>query len=96
MTTDVVFMELLEKKLDAFYRDFQQYGEMPPGDRLRLEGFMECGIALGLADHALIQAGITRAYERYMGEAPPNLGWLQAGAPVLHVKWERAPVYPST
>jgi hypothetical protein len=92
MKVEETFIAEAARRLDAFYGDLHNYGEVAPGVRFRLEGFLEAGLSLQLVERNELDALIQAAYKTHMGQEPtavPGDG-LQ-----LPVRWRRAPVYPS-
>jgi hypothetical protein len=88
------FLPEAQRRLDDFYRKLAQWGEVAPGPRFRLEGFLEAGLTLGLVQRQQLQDMIETSYHTFMGRAPePVPGSDQAVQ--LPVCWQRAPVYKS-
>ena len=88
------FLPEAQQRLDNFYRELAQWGEVAPGPRFRLEGFLEAGLTLGLAQQPQLQAMVETSYRTFMGRAhepiPGSDPMVQ-----LPVCWQRAPVYKS-
>jgi hypothetical protein len=86
------FVAEAQQRLDDFYGQLAQLGEVPPGARFRLEGFLEAGLALALIEADALQAMIAVSYQAVMGEEPVPCP-AEGVAVTLPVRWERAPVY---
>ena len=70
--------------------------EVPPGMRLRAEGFMEALVALGVATEEGLQATMAQRYEEIFSE-PLGSDWRELFPfPQVPGFGPRAPVYPST
>lgn len=88
------FRKVLVQRLDEFYSDLAKFGEVAPGVRFRLEGFIEAGLCLQLIAATEVQKVIADAYQIHMGAVAPAL----PGKPEpyhLPIRWQRAPVFPS-
>jgi hypothetical protein len=95
MVSEAQYVALAQQRLDDFYSQLALTGEAAPGIRFRLEGFLEAGLVLQLVEPRQLAAMITASYRAFMGEAPEPCP--VADVPVqLPVRWQRAPVYPST
>ena len=84
----------LEQRLQDFYRELAEYGEVAPGVRFRLEGMLQTALWLQCVDEQQLQRLVHDIYREHMGEAPAPL----PGRPEpyhLPVHWQRAPVFPS-
>ncbi len=94
MTSEAQFVALAQQRLDDFYSQLALTGEVAPGVRFRLEGFLEAGLVLQLAEPRHLANMINASYRAFMGEPPEPCPI--ADVPVqLPVRWQRAPVYPS-
>ncbi len=70
--------------------------EVPPGMRLRTEGFMEALVTLGVATEDTLQAALAQRYEEVFSE-PLDSDWRELFPfPQVPGFGQRAPVYPST
>jgi hypothetical protein len=71
-------------------------GEIPPGQRLRAEGFMEAVVLLELSTEAAVQDALEHCYRDIFGE-PLRRDWRELFPfPQIPGFGQRAPVYPST
>jgi hypothetical protein len=88
------FLTEAQQRLDDFYRKLAQWGEVAPGLRFRLEGFLEAGLTLGLVEGQQLQVMIETSYRTFLGRAPEPV---PGSDPIvqLPVRWQRAPVYRS-
>ncbi len=92
MVGEAQFVHLAQQRLDDFYRLLAHSGEVAPGPRFRLEGFLEAGLALQLVEPQQLAAMIAASYSAFMGQSPPPCP--VSDVPVmLPVRWQRAPVY---
>ena len=94
------FREQSLARVEGFYADLGRLGEVAPAARLRLEGFLEAGLALGLVTRDEVSRWVNDSYRRNMppesgGHTPAVLADCDDGVVVLPVRWRRAPVYPS-
>ena len=88
------FLPEAQQRLDNFYRELAQWGEVAPGPRFRLEGFLEAGLTLGLVQQPQLQTMIDTSYRTFMGRAPDPIPGSEPMVQ-LPVRWQRAPVYKS-
>lgn len=86
------FTREAQQRLREFYRDLARYGEVAPGPRFRLEGFLEAGLCLQLLERGALDAMIVAEYQAGMGQAPEAVPG-EADGVQLPVRWQRAPVY---
>ena len=94
MVSEAQFVALAQQRLDDFYKQLALTGEVAPGVRFRLEGFLEAGLVLQLVESRQLASMITASYRAFMGESTSPCPL--ADVPVqLPVRWQRAPVYPS-
>jgi hypothetical protein len=88
------FQTAAQQRLEGFYSNLAQWGEVAPGVRFRLEGYLQAGIDMGLLQRTQLQSMIEASYRSHMGKPPPP-----SPAPTEHVQlpvyWQRAPVYAS-
>ena len=95
MSTAARFTAELAQRLDSLYRDQAELGEVAPGARLRLEGWIEAGLQLELVTREEVERLVADAWSRRRpGEVPPLLPDTDGGI-ALPVRWQRAPVYAS-
>lgn len=92
MHSEAQFIAMAQQRLDDFYRQLAQTGEVAPGPRFRLEGFLEAGLALQLVEPQQLAAMIAASYRAFIGELPEPCQVADV-AVVLPVRWQRAPVY---
>lgn len=89
----------LEEMHSRWHNIFQRLAtgsEVPPGLRLRAEGFMEALVALDLATEVSLQAALEQRYLDVFGEPLPE-DWRELFPfPQVPGFGRRAPVYPST
>lgn len=91
------FFESIEERLTDIFRRYREGGEVPTGERLRLEGFMEAGIFLGIAGRDELLERMDIIYRDILGESLPRSCYDIESPPVtIPARWPRAPVYPST
>lgn len=91
------FIQQVEQRLrDIFSRQFAGK-DVSPGMRLRTEGFMEAGIALGMASAEDLSDLVSRLYQLIYLEAPQQDVLDRSGKRVLiPLQMQLAPVKPST
>ena len=94
------FREQAQARVECFYADLGRLGEVPPAARLRLEGFLEAGLTLGLVAKDEISRWVDDSYDRHLPteqhqRAPTAPADSDNNLIVLPVRWRRAPVYPS-
>jgi len=92
------FLAETRQRLDAVFTAWSGGADVSPGDSLRLEGFMQAGIALGLATREQLQACMAESCLRCLGRSldepfPPMADPSILPLPPL---MRRAPVVPST
>jgi hypothetical protein len=92
MVGEAQFVALAQQRLDDFYRLLAHTGEVAPGPRFRLEGFLDAGLALQLVEPQQLAAMIAASYRAFMGQSPPSCP-LDDVTVMLPVRWQRAPVY---
>jgi hypothetical protein len=95
MVSEAQFVTLAQQRLDDFYAQLALTGEVAPGVRFRLEGFLEAGLALQLVEPRQLATMIAASYRAFMGESPEPCPVADV-AVQLPVRWQRAPVYPGT
>lgn len=98
MSTAITDFEL---RLQRFYTQAAEQGEVSPAQRYRLEGFAQALLALGLAERDQLLACVRRNYRDASGAALEDAcgpGWSGQDPDVVPVPWTapRAPVWPST
>lgn len=86
------FLPEARRRLDNFYSQLAHWGEVAPGLRSQLEGFLEAGVAMQLLSLEQLQDMITTSYGTFMGQAPAPIPGLRDNVQ-LPVLWARAPVY---
>lgn len=89
-----------QARIDRFYRELAQMGEVAPVIRLRLEGFLEAGLVLDLVSRDTVESWIYHYGRRHLGEGRmPDPSQVPADSDddgmLLPVRWQRAPVHPS-
>ena len=99
MADPELYRREVRERIEAFYRELGEWGEMPPAKRLRLEGFLEAGILLGLLERDALGTWVEASWQRYIDDPAGDLiaidGLLGGGSGDIRlpVIWERAPVY---
>lgn len=97
------FVEEARQRLDAVFAVWAAGQDVPPGDCLRLEGFMQAGIVLGLATRQQLLACMTAScrlhcaadlHEKKCGDIFPPM--TDTSILPLPPMMRRAPVVPST
>lgn len=91
------FFAIVEDRLRDVFRRYHEGGEVPTGERLRLEGFMEAGIFLGIAGRDELLERMDIIYRDVLGESLPRSCYAIESPPVtIPARWPRAPVVPTT
>ena len=86
----------LESRWREMFSALEGGGEVPPGRRLRTEGYMEALVELGLADQSSLQDAMASCYRECYGE-PLQEDWRELFPfPQVPGFGRRAPVFPST
>ena len=89
-------LEELDRRWQAIFDRLAAGSEVPPGQRLRAEGFMEALVTLELATEEALQAALEQRYREAFGESLPA-DWRELFPfPQVPGFGRRAPVYPST
>ncbi|MEH6548937.1 MAG: hypothetical protein V7711_10890 [Pseudomonadales bacterium] len=93
------FFAQLTAYFDAVFESYANGLDVSPGDSLRLEGFMQAGLVLGLAEGPELVDLMARRYElafsRPMPDIFPEANFTTGVIPVPAAMC-RAPVWPST
>ena len=86
----------LESRWREIFSALAEGGEVPPGRRLRTEGYMEAVVELGLADERRLQDAMAACYRDCYGEMLQE-DWRDLFPfPQVPGFGQRAPVFPST
>jgi hypothetical protein len=88
----------LGRRLRAVFAAYAGGQDVAPGERLRLEGYMQAGIELGLASRDELVLLLQQTHLEYMGQelAEPFPPMDENSVIPIPVRMQRAPVYPST
>lgn len=96
------FIAETRQRLATVFEAWALGRDVAPGERLRLEGFMQAGIVLGLATRQQVLACMAEICREYLGEAAmehceaPFPPMADPGILPLPPLMRRAPVVPST
>ncbi len=86
----------LKRRWQTIFERLATGSEVPPSQRLRVEGFMEALVVQGLATEGALQDDLERCYCDAFGEALPAQWRELFPFPQVPGFGPRAPVYPST
>lgn len=96
----VVLIAELERRWQRLFRQLAEGLDVPPSQRLRLEGLMEAAAILDPGSEARLQAAMDTVYAQVNGrDLVADFGddWSQLYPfPQIPAVGRRAPVYPST
>ncbi len=93
MSEESVLAEL-DLRLDAFFIEQYQGGDIPPAELYRLEGMLETIVKLGLRSEQILREKLRERVKKYVDSALLEL-YQQDTRLILHMAMREAPVYPS-
>jgi hypothetical protein len=92
------FLQQVTRRLGLVFAAYARGGDVSPGERLRLEGYMQAGIELGMASREELILLLKQVHLDHLGQelADPFPPMEEASVIPIPVRMQRAPVYPST
>ncbi len=93
------FLQEVRERITAIFTDYHNGNDVPPGMRLRLEGFIQAGLRFALVDRSAVEKILVDTHQQVFGapmpESFPSFDEADQIIPIPPLM-QRAPVYPST